>query len=148
LDSEFDLIIFSHSLEHVPDPIEMLRTARRKLSIGGFCLVRVPTTSSEAWETYKEDWVQIDAPRHLVIPSREGLALAAGAVGLQIEKTIDDSGVFQFMGSEQYRRDIALVDPKGDTLFGRRQIADWERRAAELNREGRGDQASFVLSAI
>jgi SAM-dependent methyltransferase len=148
LTGEFDLIIFSHSLEHVPHPVEMLKTARSKLSRRGYCLVRVPTTSSEAWATYKEDWVQIDAPRHLVIPSRPGLAMAAGAAGLQVEKTIDDSDAFQFMGSERYRQDIPLVDPKGDTLFGRKQIADWERRAAQLNREGRGDQASFVLSAL
>jgi SAM-dependent methyltransferase len=148
MNGEFDLIIFSHSLEHVPDPIAMLKTAREKLSTDGICLVRVPTTSSEAWTTYREDWVQIDAPRHLVIPSRQGLALAAGKVGLRVEKTIDDSSAFQFFGSEQYRQDVALTDPRGRAIFGRKQIADWEKRAEELNRQGRGDQASFVLSAM
>ena len=147
VDGEFDLIMFNHSLEHIPDPIATLQAAREKLSTGGVCLVRVPTTSSEAWTIYKEDWVQIDAPRHIVIPSRKGLALAAETVGLRVEKTIDDSRSFQFCGSEQYRRDVALIDPKGRTIFGRQQIADWEKRADQLNRQGRGDQAGFVLRA-
>jgi SAM-dependent methyltransferase len=142
---EFDLIMFNHSLEHVPDPIATLKAAYEKLADGGICLVRVPTTSSEAWTIYKSDWVQIDAPRHIVIPSRKGLALAADTAGLRVEKTVDDSTWFQFLGSEQYRRDVALTDPKGRWMFGPKQIWDWEKRAERLNRQGRGDQAGFFL---
>jgi SAM-dependent methyltransferase len=144
---EFDLIMFNHSLEHVPHPIATLKTANEKLAGGGICLIRVPTTSSEAWKTYQADWVQIDAPRHIVIPSRKGMARAADKAGLRVEKTIDDSFSFQFLGSEQYRRDVPLFDPRGRKLFGPKQIWDWEKEADRLNRRGRGDQAAFVLRA-
>ncbi len=39
---EFDLIMFNHSLEHMPDPVATLRAAHDKLAPGGMCLVRLP----------------------------------------------------------------------------------------------------------
>jgi SAM-dependent methyltransferase len=141
---EFDVIMFNHSLEHVPDPVATLTAVYKKLAPGGFCLVRVPTTSSESWATYQANWMNIDAPKHIVIPSREGMAKAADRAGLRVEKTFDDSTSGQFIGSEANRRDIALTEIKslGDMvkLFGLKQIWDWERRASQLNRQGRGDQ--------
>jgi trans-aconitate methyltransferase len=144
---EFDLIMFNHSLEHVPDPVATLEAAYEKLASGGICLVRLPTTSSEAWTIYRADWYGIDAPRHIVIPSRQGMALAADRVGLRVEKTFDDSTVWQFFASEAYRRDVALTDPKFHQIFGRKQIWDWQKRAERLNSQGRGDQTGFVLRA-
>ena len=144
---KFDLIMFNHSLQHVPDPVATLEAAYEKLAAGGICLVRLPTTSSEAWTIYGADWVQIDAPRHIVIPSRQGMALAADTVGLRVEKTFDDSTLGQFLGSEAYRRDVALSDPKFLRTFGPRRIWEWAKRAERLNRQGRGDQTGFVLRA-
>jgi SAM-dependent methyltransferase len=144
---EFDLIMFNHSLEHVPDPVAALRVAYKKLAPGGMCLARVPTTSSEAWNTYGADWVQADAPRHIVIPSRQGMALAADRAGLRVEKTFDDSTLGQFMGSEAYRRDVSVTDPKILRLFKFRQIWQWEKSAKRLNQQDRGDQTGFVLRA-
>lgn len=144
---EFDLIMFNHSLEHLPDPVEELKVAYEKLAAGGTCLARVPTTSSEAWSIYGADWVQIDAPRHMVIPSREGMATAADKAGLRVDKTFDDSNLGQFMGSEAYKRDVAVTDPKILRMFGFRQIREWARRAEGLNQQRRGDQTGFVLRA-
>jgi SAM-dependent methyltransferase len=148
---EFDVIMFNHSLEHVPDPVATLKAAHEKLAAGGICLVRLPTTSSEAWTIYGADWCSIDAPRHTVIPSRQGMALAAGSVGLRIDKTWDDSNSSQFFGSEVYKRNIALPEIKGFRdlvrMFGLKRILGWERRSERLNRQGRGDQAGFVLRA-
>jgi SAM-dependent methyltransferase len=144
---KFDLIMFNHSLEHVPDPVATLKAAHRKLAGGGICLVRLPTTSSEAWTVYGVDWVQIDAPRHIAIPSRRGMALAADRAGLRVEMAFDDSTLGQFVGSEAYRRDVALTDPKILRMFGPKRIWEWEKRAKRLNRQGRGDQAGFVLRA-
>jgi len=148
---EFDLIMFNHSLEHMPDPVATLKEACEKLAAGGICLVRLPTTSSEAWDTYREDWFQIDAPRHIVIPSRQGMELAANTVGLRVEKMFDDSNLAQFIASEAYRRDIAMNELKSlrnlVRIFGARRIWGWERRSELLNRQCRGDQTGFVLRA-
>lgn len=148
VDGKFDLIMFNHSLEHVPDPVATLKVANEKLAAGGMCLARVPTTSSEAWTVYGADWVQADAPRHMVIPSRQGMGLAAEKAGLRVDRTFDDSNLGQFMGSEAYRRDVSVTDPKILRMFGPKRLWQWEKRAVSLNRQGRGDQTGFVLRAI
>lgn len=147
----FDLIMFNHSLEHVTDFLGTLRAATERLCAGGAVLARLPTTSCDAWVTYGADWVSVDAPRHIVIPSRRGMALAADAVGLRVETTFDDSSSYQFFGSELYRRDVALAEAGTMAAliryFGPRQMWDWEKRSEELNEQGRGEQTGFVLRA-
>jgi hypothetical protein len=57
----------------------------------------------------------------------------------------------QFMGSEQYRKDIPLTDPrsaavpKGGTLFSAAQREEYEIRTRALNRAMRGDALCAVM---
>ncbi|MBQ0820185.1 class I SAM-dependent methyltransferase [Microvirga sp. HBU67558] len=148
----FDVVMFHHSLEHVPNPLDSLQGARRLLNPGGVCLVRIPTCSSEAFDLYGPNWVQLDAPRHIVIPSREGMKVAADHSGFVLEQVIDDSTALQFWGSEQYRQGISLSrDPRSyavdKTAMPPEQIAALNRKAEELNNRHRGDQAAFILRA-
>lgn len=152
VDGLFDLIMFHHSLEHVPDPEASLRAAVDKLTQQGRILVRMPTASSEAYATYGADWVQLDAPRHITILTREGVERLAARVGLVVSDVRDDSTSFQFWGSEQVRRSIPLMAPRShllsesDSVFSSDEVAAWEQRSRDLNRAGRGDQAAWVLS--
>jgi hypothetical protein len=75
------------------------------------------------------------------------MAIAADRAGLRVEMTFDDSTLGQFIGSEAYRRDVALTEPKILRMFGPKRIWDWEKHAERLNRQGRGDQTGFVLRA-
>lgn len=147
----FDLIMFHHSLEHVPDPAGSLRSAMDKLAPGGRILVRMPTVSSLAYETFGPDWFQLDAPRHLSIPSRAGVDALAERVGLRVVRTRDDSTSAQFWASEQVRRGIHLFAPtshmvsESDSAFSKAELAAWSERAKELNESDRGDQVAWVL---
>lgn len=151
---EFDLVMFHHSLEHVPDPAESLRQGRRVLAPGGRILVRMPTVSSEAYDTYGAQWVQLDAPRHLTIFSRQGVEAVAERVGLRVVDVMDDSTAFQFWGSEQVRRKIPLMSERSmfvspqDSVFDSTQVEEWTDRARALNAAGRGDQAVWVLAEV
>jgi SAM-dependent methyltransferase len=149
MQGRFDLVMFNHSLEHVEAPREALADAARLLASDGRCVVRIPTVSSEAWETYGVDWVQFDAPRHVSLPSRKGMRIAGASAGLRLERTMDDSSAFQFWASEQYRRDVPLSQPQIFTgMFTRSQIKAFRRRAAELNAQSRGDQSAFVFRRV
>jgi 2-polyprenyl-3-methyl-5-hydroxy-6-metoxy-1,4-benzoquinol methylase len=145
-EGDFDTIMFHHSLEHVPDPVATLAAARTRLAPGGTVVVRVPTCSSEAWERYREKWVQLDAPRHLWLPSREGLGRLAVRAGLTLAEVRDDSAGFQFWGSEQVGRGIPLAGPRSYAVdpaaspFSPEELAAWEQEAVALNAAGRGDQ--------
>jgi SAM-dependent methyltransferase len=147
----FDLIEFNHSLEHMPDQQAALRQCRALLAPDGAIRVRVPTVTSDAWDRYGTDWVQLDAPRHLYLHSHRSLELTAAQAGLRIAELACDSTSFQFWGSEQYRRDIALddaasyaVDPNA-SIFTADQIAGFEAEARRLNLVRRGDQVDALL---
>jgi hypothetical protein len=139
-----------HSFEHLPEPLESLQEIERLLPRGRFCLIRIPL-AAEAWEKYGVDWVQLDAPRHLYLFTERSFRALAEKAGFEVVKILYDSEAFQFYASEQYARDIAMSEEKafrGDyskSIFTERQMREWEREAARLNRAGRGDQACFYL---
>ncbi|WP_346656323.1 class I SAM-dependent methyltransferase [Bradyrhizobium sp. IC4059] len=147
MSGEFDFIMFNHSLEHVPEPDQSLSNARRLLAPGGRILVRIPTSSSHAWREYGPNWVQLDAPRHVVIPSRKGMNALAERCGLRVRQSIDDSTAFQFWGSEMYKSSKPLASSRPDDVFSRREMRGFAKRAAKLNTEQQGDQVAFLLNA-
>jgi SAM-dependent methyltransferase len=147
----FDLIMYHHSLEHVPDLNAELSAVRDRLTETGHALVRLPLLPNDAFDRYREFWVQIDAPRHLHVPSRKGLRAAAQRNGLRVVAEADDSTSFQWWGSELYSRDIALSEvdalPPRD-LFSRAHLTRFSRLADDCNRQGRGDQGWFILAPV
>ncbi|MGH6834570.1 MAG: methyltransferase domain-containing protein [Methylocella sp.] len=141
----FDLIMFNHCLEHVADPHATLRVARSKLKTGGRCLVRIPTTSSTAWQIYGADWVQLDAPQHLFVPSRDGMRALALSCGFVVDHVLDDSSDFQFTASELYRKDVPLNKQNDQQYFSVAQLAKFRAQARDANAKHLGDQAAFIL---
>lgn len=145
IEGKYDLIMFHHSFEHLPEPEAALSAARKKLADGGVCLVRIPVVNY-AWEKYGVNWVGLDAPRHLHLFTEKGFCGLAERSGFEVERVVYDSTSFQFIGSEQYRRNIPLTaNIPGSSLFTAKQIREWKRKARFLNRERRGDQAAFYL---
>ena len=145
VDDGWDLIMFHHSLEHSNNHAEMLRNARSKLALGGVCLVRMPV-ATWAWEHYGRDWVQLDAPRHLVIHTPKSFLLTAESAGFQTTRVIYDSNEFQFYASELYQRDIPLHQFDARKQLSRSEKRSFRAHADRLNREQIGDQAAFFLS--
>lgn len=141
---QFDLIMFNHSLEHVPSPAADLAAARELLAEDGCCLVRIPLVGSFAWREYGIHWYGLDAPRHLALPSRQGMGQVATRSGFRIEEVIFDSTAMQFMASELYRRDIPLAQLTPEH-FTKREVAEFRRRARALNAAHDGDQGAFLL---
>jgi SAM-dependent methyltransferase len=147
----YDRILMNHVFEHLPDPGGTLRAAGARLSRGGVIVIRIPLADSEAYRTYGPDWVQLDAPRHIFLHTRASMERLAVASGFRIRSIDHDSTGFQFWGSEQYRQDIPLNDgahrpdrPRPGT-FTARQLRTFESAARKLNRDGKGDQAAFLL---
>ncbi len=148
----WDVIMLHHAFEHLPDPRGAMREIAERLRPGGRALLRLPVTDSEAWRIYGADWVQLDAPRHFFLHTRESLRRLAAEAGLVWDGAVSDSYELQFWASEQYRRDIPLHDDGGRSrwggapgVFSPEEIARWRARSDALNAEGRGDQAAVYL---
>jgi 2-polyprenyl-3-methyl-5-hydroxy-6-metoxy-1,4-benzoquinol methylase len=139
-----DVILFIHSFEHVPDPAETLASARRLLARRGWCIVWTPTVPCHAWAHYGTDWVQLDAPRHLFIPSPRAMEMLAHRAGLVLREVRYNSDHLQFTGSELYRRDLPLMGNLES--ISRSEIRRFNRAADKLNVQRRGDQAAFFLT--
>lgn len=149
LEGTFDVIMFNHALEHVPDVAQTLANAADHLSTDGRLVVRIPVLA-EAWDRYGVHWIQLDAPRHFHLFSKSGFERFAQARGFDVLESICDSSELQFWGSEQYKADIPLNDPRsygagGTTLFTPDAIQNFRAEAQRLNAAGRGDSAFFLL---
>ncbi len=147
----YKLVMLHHSLEHMPDQVGTLREVRRLMTDDGHALVRIPVLGF-AWRTYGTDWLGLDPPRHFYAHTVKSFSTAAEKAGLAVRRVEYDSSALQFWASEQFRRGIALFAPDSVArgarhVFSESQLAEWERRAAELNAAHDGDQAAFFLEA-
>lgn len=93
----------------------------------------------------KENWVQLDSPRHLYLHSIKSMGVLAQKHGCRLQVVHFDSTRFQFTGSERYRRDITLFEKEEDDVFSAQEIRDYSLKADKLNSEGTGDQACFIF---
>jgi SAM-dependent methyltransferase len=151
LAGQFDLIMMHHAFEHLVEPEAALSACRQRLGAWGRVLLRFPTVDSDAWERYRENWVDLDAPRHLFLHSRRSLELLAARCGFAVDDWWCDSDGFQFWASELYRKGVPLQDAKGvpvrpEDHFRPEVLRRFEEEAAALNARGRGDQVAVVLS--
>jgi 2-polyprenyl-3-methyl-5-hydroxy-6-metoxy-1,4-benzoquinol methylase len=61
----FDMITMWQSLEHVHDPVTVLRAARGLLAPGGRLVVETPNIDSLPFRWFGQGWFGLDLPRHL-----------------------------------------------------------------------------------
>ena len=145
----YDIITYHHAFEHLEKPFENLQKVYELLVEGGVCIIRIPTVSSFAWEHYGTDWVQLDAPRHFYLHSKESMQILADKTGFELFDIVYDSTYFQFSGSENYLKDIPLTNPKKkgfrNSINRKVNKSKYERMARKLNRRKQGDQAAFYL---
>ena len=64
-DSAFDVVVLSHSLEHMYGLSEVLAEIRRILDVSGVLVITVPNAGSLEAKLFGRWWVQWDPPRHL-----------------------------------------------------------------------------------
>jgi SAM-dependent methyltransferase len=147
---KFDLIIFNHSFEHIRDQKETIAIAKQLLSPIGNIILRIPV-KNQALDLYRENWIQLDAPRHLFVHSITSIRYLCSKVGLNVYHTIFDSTWFQYIGSEQYKKDIGVFEPNSykffphKSIFTPRDFKFYSKKAKIANKKGLGDQVTLFL---
>lgn len=83
-DARFDLIIMFHVLEHISEPVALLRECAKRLAPGGHLITNVPNFSSWQSRFAGPMWLHLDVPRHLVHFTPKTLAAALARAGFKV----------------------------------------------------------------
>ena len=78
---KFGHITAAHVLEHVTDPLALLRDFHRWLKPGGHLYLEFPNAEAAGLRAHGRFWRGLEAPRHFSLPSENGLRRALGETG-------------------------------------------------------------------
>jgi SAM-dependent methyltransferase len=120
----FDGITLSHVIEHVHEPVELLRRCHDLLSPGGWLWLETPNLDSQGHLRYGANWRGLEPPRHLVLFTRESLSLALRKAGF-VEPP--EEMPWRPLCRPIWRMSECLTDSEDQNL--KRHIAEAERRA-------------------
>jgi SAM-dependent methyltransferase len=84
--ASYEAVTMWQALEHVPDPLAVLREAHRLLVPGGALLVAVPNFDSWGRQHFGRDWFPLDVPRHLTHFTPASLRRVAEASAFRVER--------------------------------------------------------------
>lgn len=107
----YDLLMMHHVFEHLPQPRASLSACAKRLKASGKILLRLPTVESVAWERYRENWVQWDAPRHHFLHTRASLEILAR---------------HNWLGFPGHLLNVAQARSQGGFRAASQYCADWE----------------------
>lgn len=85
-DDRFDVITMSHLIEHVHDPLALLRECRRILKPDGHLVIVTPNIASVGHNFFKAAWFPLEPPRHLHLYSPQTISSLAGKAGFKDER--------------------------------------------------------------
>jgi 2-polyprenyl-3-methyl-5-hydroxy-6-metoxy-1,4-benzoquinol methylase len=72
----FDVITLNHVIEHVYDPVKVLKTCHALLKPGGQLWLETPNIDSFGHTRFQKNWRGLETPRHLVLFNRHSLRQA------------------------------------------------------------------------
>lgn len=85
--SDFDIVVFSQSLEHMPEPMRSLEKAVALLRSGGTLIVSAPNYACTESSCFGEYWRHLDVPRHLLGLTPSSLRWIAAQLQLDVRLT-------------------------------------------------------------
>lgn len=159
-DGTFDEIRMSDSFEHMEDPLEVLKSARRLLKPGGFLYMSIPTYPNIAFERFGTYWYQLDAPRHIFLHSRKSLEWLSQASGMSISGIRYNSNnnqfirsffyqkgvpynqqtpalVWQYLDNEKIRKLQQEAEIWNEKEYGDHMVVSWQKSTMEAVKNGR-----------
>ncbi|MGI8951472.1 MAG: class I SAM-dependent methyltransferase [Chitinophagaceae bacterium] len=153
IEGNYDVIMLHHSLEHMQNQIEILKKLCSLLNNNGKILIRIPIVSKALMHKYKLNVVSLDAPRHLYIHTLNSINLALTEADLTVKKTVFDSDVFALLASEQYVRDVSILNDdrsyfvnQSNSIFSSTQIEEFKREIKELNKTCQSDNVALYIT--
>jgi SAM-dependent methyltransferase len=83
-----DVICLVHVIEHVHDPVALLRECRRVLKADGRLVLATPNSGSLGHRWFKSSWYSLDPPRHLVLFDPATIRRLLSRSGFDVERLV------------------------------------------------------------
>lgn len=147
----YDYIMLNHAFEHMGEPLKVLLRLNELLNHDKYLLIRTPVMGMYSWHNYHENWMDLDAPRHIIIHSIESMKILAAQAGFEMKQIVFDANYMSLIGSDQYSKNIALNDTnsymvnKDASGYSADDIDRFKAIAETINRDQQADQAAFYL---
>jgi ADP-heptose:LPS heptosyltransferase/SAM-dependent methyltransferase len=86
VDQSFRVIFLANCIEHLPNPLHVLRRLRQLLEPGGLIVLNTPNLDSAHVRIFGPTWGHWQAPYHRTLMGRRGLRRMAGLADLRVVK--------------------------------------------------------------
>ncbi|MCC7418354.1 MAG: class I SAM-dependent methyltransferase [Acidobacteria bacterium] len=140
----FDAVLLVHVLEHLPDPLATVQTARRLLRPGGILYCEVPNdfnrlqTAAAATQHLRPWWIAI--PDHLNYFSIESLSRFIAAQGFELARVTTDFPVELFL----LWGDVYIDNPEAGRAMHQRRC----RFEQAMREAGAGDLLEAIYERL
>lgn len=133
----FDIITMAHVIEHVPNPLYVLRTCFDLLKPRGVLWLETPNVNAMGHQRYGRAWRGLEPPRHLVLFSADSLLQALASSGFENPEfpTSRPTAPFTYLASEAIARGIDPYSQLKAPVGLRRDIrqdAEKQKRSPKL----------------
>lgn len=108
--ASFDVITLRQVIEHVPDPVGILRKTAEFLAPGGKILVSTPNIESLGFLLFGNCWYPLEAPRHLVLFSPKTIRRLAEMAGLRAKQ------IFMLVQPRYFDKSLQYIMGQGRIL--------------------------------
>jgi SAM-dependent methyltransferase len=136
-------VTLSHVIEHVHDPLKLLRQCFELLSPGGRLWLQTPNLQSLGHDVFGAAWRGLEPPRHLVMFDRRSLTAALAGAGFSRVEFLDHPGVTAYMWEQS--RMIARAAREGGRVQPRKLMASYPgAMVAEYCSALRPDKSEFL----
>jgi 2-polyprenyl-3-methyl-5-hydroxy-6-metoxy-1,4-benzoquinol methylase len=109
VEGPFDVITMNHVIEHLHDPMAVLRDCHRLLAPGGMLWLETPSIDAAGLRRFGADWRGLEPPRHLVLFNRHSLARALRDTGFTDVRDLPQPspvmGMYEMSSSIRKRND-------------------------------------------
>lgn len=112
---QFDVITMWHVLEHLSDPLSVLRPLLDHLKPGGRLVVSVPNFKSWQGRLFRGGWFHLDPPRHVTHFDRDTLGALFDRLDLRVEH--ERTFHLEYGPSGWLQSSLNLLLPRKNFLF-------------------------------
>lgn len=112
----FQVVVFNHVIEHLPDPVVILSKSMQHVQCGGYLDGQTPNANSYDRKLFGHYWSGFHAPRHTVIFSVESLTIAlrqAGFDEISIKPAFNPAGIAMSLGGLVHGKSSGVLPRKG-----------------------------------